>query len=177
MKLITVSKTFFFKSLSIVGLKSVKSECVRRWRCRTWRALSSCSSPHHTFCVTPSCPLLQGSKCCNKPWMNKVLFLNMYAIKFEWMAARAFPMAVCILDACKMTGEDQRSRRVGVPTYEQCAQAILVQQRAPPHRANNARARNGIISLFSLITCSSSSVWVWYFQSFQTKIILIHIIL
>lgn len=119
----------------------MKSECVWRWQCRTWRAISSCSL-HHTFGVIPSCPLLQGSKCCNKPWMNKVLFFNMYAIKFEWMAARVFPMAICILDGCKMTCEDQNSRGVDVPTYEHCAQAI-VQQRAPQQKAYNAGAHNG----------------------------------
>lgn len=56
-------------------LISKKHVCdVRRQR-RTRRVTSSCSL--RRFCVTPSCALLQGSKCWNKPWMNKVLFFNM----------------------------------------------------------------------------------------------------
>lgn len=52
-----------------------KIECVLRGQRRTMWTTSSCSL--HTFCTIPSCALLQGSKCWNKPWMNKVLFFNM----------------------------------------------------------------------------------------------------
>lgn len=54
--------------------KLITTECVWRRQRRATRATSSCSL--HTFCIIPSCALLQGSKCWNKPWMNKVLFFN-----------------------------------------------------------------------------------------------------
>lgn len=75
MKWITVSDVLRFCPLWIWKLISKKNVCdVRRQR-RTRRATSSCSL--RRFCVTPSCAPFQGSKCWNKPWMNKVLFFNM----------------------------------------------------------------------------------------------------
>lgn len=151
---------FFLTSLSIVDLKSMKSECVWRWQCRTWRAISSCSL-HHTFGVIPSCPLLQGSECCNKPWMNKVLFFKMYAIKFEWRAARVFPMAICILGGCK--NDLWRSKEQGGGLTSQFTNNVR-----KPFLSSRGRHSRRLTTLALGYFSSAATIWHVYDKIVQT---------